>query len=65
MFATVVASHLPPRAVAIPCAFKAAAIWRRDFAAGGLGLTDSWRNDGAVRVRLGLMGRVGDGAGLG
>ena len=33
--------------------------------AGGLSLTDSWRNDGAVRVRLGLMGGVGDGAGLG
>lgn len=26
------------------------------FHAGGLNLTDSWRNDGAVRVRPGLMG---------
>jgi hypothetical protein len=32
---------------------------------GSLSLTDSWRNDGAVCVRLGLMGGVGDGAGLG
>ena len=33
--------------------------------AGGLSLTDSWRDSGGVRVRFGLMGGVGDGAGLG
>jgi len=30
MFATVVASHRPPRAVATPGPFKAAAIWRSE-----------------------------------
>ena len=32
--------------------------------AGGLSLTDSWRDAGGVSVRLGLVGGVGDGAGL-
>jgi hypothetical protein len=32
MLRTVDGSHFPPRAVAIPRAFRAAAIWRRDFA---------------------------------
>ncbi len=48
-----------------PARVQGAGDLAKGLRAGALSLTDSWRNHGAVRVRLSLMGGVGDGAGLG
>ena len=63
-FATVAASHFPPRAVPMPRAFSAAAICR-SVRPGGLRLANGRRNAVGECVGAGRVVRVGDRAGLG
>ena len=63
-FATVAASHLPPRAVATPRPFKRRRSVER-LRPCGLSFAYRWHDGVGVRARLGLKGGVGDGAGVG